>query len=705
MAANPQILQQGQLQEDPSIRPQLKAQATKGPPVFKKRVVDEDPAGWDALPVQDKVDVAFEFFKTHYEADPDFSTLSEADRLEVKSEFLKTNIFSPPTQPKPNPQQDQGILGSVGDFGKGFLAGSGEQGSFLTSLVGLPRVKASDFGDGPAFDAGATIGNVGGLLSQGIAATAGASALGAGALAGGLGFGGASLNRNLQQFLGGEQGGGQAALNTALDTVLAGYAPQAKSVAAALLKNTGLGALGGGVGAAGNQLLSGQGLDPKQIASAALGEGGIQGLIASILSRRAGRPVFTAKSQPIKKVPSFKGKPITTETPASQFQQGRPEQILTRRVGKQVKALESGGDTQALNKLQKQLRGLAQSQDAPPQMRKAAQQLLEATEKAGQRVKGRAEVAKAKQRQFGQDVNQRLVQDKVPQQQKQAIRRQFQAKATKQDKANALRERLLQAAKERQARRDVKELTQDKVPKAEKKALKKAIKERSKANEGKRLLDEVKSKREPVKGRVRKTADKKPSGKASKRVATKAKIKAEAREAVRTGELVEFDYQAEGGRSQVTENRRVAEGRTRDGRTKAKTIGGEDVEKRVGLRTETIFDVDITSSGDTVMKTINAEGQIRTRIIEGRGQGSKVRWLKRTGKPSPYEARIQDGKAVVVQKGSGDTIATRKTGKTLHTSTRKLKIKEDAKGLEKQLEGLTEAERRKIFKEITGRDC
>jgi hypothetical protein len=120
------------------------------------------------------------------------------------------------------------------------------------------------------------------------------------------------------------------------------------------------------------------------------------------------------------------------------------------------------------------------------------------------------------------------------------------------------------------------------------------------------------------------------------KVTTRQGIKAEAAQAAKTGEFVEFDYSAEGGRSRLNEERIVREGTARDGRTEARQIGGESTHKQQGYRKEVVVEVKITKSGDTAMVTKNESGEFRTRIIEGKGQGSRVNWIKRTGEmPGP----------------------------------------------------------------------
>lgn len=130
-----------------------------------------------------------------------------------------------------------------------------------------------------------------------------------------------------------------------------------------------------------------------------------------------------------------------------------------------------------------------------------------------------------------------------------------------------------------------------------------------------------------------------PKGQGQKvggRVTTRQGIKAEAAQAAKTGELVEFDYSAEGGRSRLNEERIVREGTARDGRTEARQIGGEDLSKQQGYRKEVVVEVKVTQAGDTAMVTKNEAGEFRTRIIEGKGQGSRVNWIRRTGEmPGP----------------------------------------------------------------------
>lgn len=122
---------------------------------------------------------------------------------------------------------------------------------------------------------------------------------------------------------------------------------------------------------------------------------------------------------------------------------------------------------------------------------------------------------------------------------------------------------------------------------------------------------------------------------AGPRAASRQAIKEEAETAVQTGELVEFDYSAEGGRSRVNEERIASEGTGKDGRNEARQIGGESLDKRQGYRKEVVVETGITKAGDDFMRTIDADGNISTRIIAGKGQKSKVNWLRRTGEQPP----------------------------------------------------------------------
>lgn len=156
-----------------------------------------------------------------------------------------------------------------------------------------------------------------------------------------------------------------------------------------------------------------------------------------------------------------------------------------------------------------------------------------------------------------------------------------------------------------------------------------------------------------------------------KKVSTRQEVKAVAQQVANKQGMAEFYYHAEGGRSQVNENRIVAEGTARDGRTEANKLGGEDLNKGIGVRKELVSHLEVKPSGDTVMYTVNENGQFRTRIIEGKGQGSKVEWIKPVSEESPYKVETVDGKKVVINKKTSEIVEQRQvTEAAKHTSAR-----------------------------------
>lgn len=168
-----------------------------------------------------------------------------------------------------------------------------------------------------------------------------------------------------------------------------------------------------------------------------------------------------------------------------------------------------------------------------------------------------------------------------------------------------------------------------------------------------------------------------PTGKAGKRVTSRQAIKAEVKQAFKTGEVVEFNYSAEGGRGQAIENAKVKQGRVRDGRTEAKKIGGEDLDKQHAIRRETVIEEPfITNAGDTAFRTITEAGDgVRTRIIEGKGQKSRVNWFKRTGEASPF--KMVDNQ--IVRAETGQTIEGKAVIEAEHTSVVEAKLQDIVK--------------------------
>lgn len=169
---------------------------------------------------------------------------------------------------------------------------------------------------------------------------------------------------------------------------------------------------------------------------------------------------------------------------------------------------------------------------------------------------------------------------------------------------------------------------------------------------------------------------KKPNGKKKAKVKSRKSIKAHGKQAYLTGETVLMDYSAEGGYGQANENRIVKSGTAKDGRTKARKIGGEDLDKEHRIRRETIVsDVMTTKNGEgTYFKTIDENGQFRTRIIEGKGQKSRINWMQLTGEASPY--RISEDGNTVLDAGTGKPIDVKTNIEAEHTSVVESKLRD-----------------------------
>lgn len=220
--------------------------------------------------------------------DPTFKKLKSDQQIQYIQEVVMPHIEAPADisiqqqGPIENAWKAAGdAYNTFADGAAGTILGLGETGSYITSLAGLPRFRASDhhlYKSSPvARGAADFIGRPLGVFGIGTAAAAGAGAAGLPGLAAGMvGFGAVSANENIQRALAGEQNIGQTVFNTALDTGLAGLGSNAKNVLRAALAEGGLGAAGSALGYAGNQLFTGKGVDAGELLRQA-GIGGLMG--------------------------------------------------------------------------------------------------------------------------------------------------------------------------------------------------------------------------------------------------------------------------------------------------------------------------------------------------------------------------------------------------------------------------------------------
>lgn len=248
-------------------------------------------------PLQAKVEFASTPTFSDFQAkNPDFPSWSPPEKQEIANKFFTEKVrgFKPEEVTEARSAFNQKYSKDLGfelgntvdpnlssqpqgplDFLGGVVGGLAQAGSSLIhpgAFSGIPtneqearKILRNTFQQytppvgNQTFNTGANIGSSVGNFAK--------YALG-GAL-GPIGTLGISANDNLQRSLNGQQNLGQAAYNTVLDTALAKLAPNAQTLIGSALKNAGIGAAGGALGAAGNQILSGQGLNALEALEAA----------------------------------------------------------------------------------------------------------------------------------------------------------------------------------------------------------------------------------------------------------------------------------------------------------------------------------------------------------------------------------------------------------------------------------------------------
>lgn len=252
------------------------------------QIIAESGDKWTGLKPDQKLEVLNGYLDNRATKDQSYGQLDDKQKLDVKAGFISKYVFNQPDEAIAK-MQPQG--GNAGDFAMGALQGLGNAGQFLLKENPLEAVsglgqslqnlatgntqgaqkqvqdfnrlsdvtQSQDYQRNNSFRTGADIGNTAGNLAQYVV----------GGAAGPLGVAAVSANQNAQRVTAGQQNVGQAAYNTGLDTLLGKFAPQAQTLIGAALKNAGVGALGGAAGAVGNQVLTGQRIDPRQIIEAA----------------------------------------------------------------------------------------------------------------------------------------------------------------------------------------------------------------------------------------------------------------------------------------------------------------------------------------------------------------------------------------------------------------------------------------------------
>lgn len=219
-------------------------------------IVAESGDKWTALPTPQKLEVLDGYLENRAVKDPAFGALDAQKRFQVKTGFIQKFILNQPDDVI-GQQQPQEQPGNIGDFARGVLPGLATSGAYITQpfeqfFTGNTQrydvAKTPDYQQNQAYRWGADVGSTAGNLAQ----------YAVGALGGIPGVAAVAANQNIQRTAAGEQNAGQAVFNTALDTALAGLAPQAKSLLGAALKNAGIGAVAGAAGYAGNQAITGQ---------------------------------------------------------------------------------------------------------------------------------------------------------------------------------------------------------------------------------------------------------------------------------------------------------------------------------------------------------------------------------------------------------------------------------------------------------------
>jgi hypothetical protein len=313
------------------------------------QIVAESGDKWTALKPDQKLEVLNGYLDNRAQKDPAFQGLNDQQRLEVKTGFISKYVFNQPDEAIAK-MQPQG--GNLGDFAQGAIQGLGTSGSFLTQPferlfnTGVERIdvtKQPQYQQNQAFRLGGDIGNTAGNLSQFVL----------GSLAGPLGVLGVSANQNAQRVAGGEQNIGQAVFSTGLDTTLARFAPQSRSIVGSALQNAGIGGVAGAVGAGGNQLLNGGKFDVNQILEAAKRSALEGGAIGAGLHAANSRPA-TPQPQPL-----YQGRPVVRNAPVEgRIIRGNPQQIgdtVTRNTATSIIQLRNQGQTAQANTLLKSL--------------------------------------------------------------------------------------------------------------------------------------------------------------------------------------------------------------------------------------------------------------------------------------------------------------------------------------------------------------
>lgn len=132
-------------------------------------------------------------------------------------------------------------------------------------------------------------------------------------------------------------------------------------------------------------------------------------------------------------------------------------------------------------------------------------------------------------------------------------------------------------------------------------------------------------------------------------------------------------YEAEGGNARVNEDRVVAEGKARDGRTEANVKGGEALELIHGEpRTVSIVDRPYSdANGNIVYTTLDETGIPKTRHVDHAESGSKTLRVELTGEKAKFEyvENPATGKKQARNVETGEFITPGKSKGSAYTST------------------------------------
>jgi hypothetical protein len=211
---------------------------------------------------------------------------------------------------------------------------------------------------------------------------------------------------------------------------------------------------------------------------------------------------------------------------------------------------------------------------------------------------------------------------------------------------------------------------------------------------------------------------------------TQKDILAGAAQAAKRKKTLLIEYEAEGGQSQVNENRIVAEGKARDGRTEANKIGGESADTSYRMKKISVDSIAPDLKGNLVVNAANENGQRRTYHVNEPESGSRIVSAQVLDEDAPHKfiTDPETGKRVIVQ--NDEAVEQYKVEGT-HSSELKAKLEDlvtryktgqnvgvheimdlsgastgkSVKDIQTTLESLPHKDLDTLYKETTGEDC